>query len=381
MEKINLIATTAFGLEACVKREVIRLGFENVKTYDGRVEFTGTEVDIVKANLWLRFASKVLIKMGEFRATTFDDLFEGTKALPWGNWITKDGKFTVTGKSVKSTLFSVSDCQAIVKKAVVEKLKQKYHVSWFDETGPEYTIQVALLNDIATLTIDTSGGSLHKRGYRETAMVAPLKETLAAAMVDLSYWNKSRPLLDPLCGSGTIPIEAALIARNVAPGIHRRFASEEWPQIAPQIWKQARVAAYQAIDYDVMPQIYGSDIDPEAIAVAKENAEKAGVDDCITFEVRPAQEAKLIGDYGCIITNPPYGERIGELKEVEELYRSLGKLLKQNETWGAYVITSMEYFESLFGRKADAKRKIFNGRIKTDYYQFFGPKPPKMPRK
>lgn len=380
MEKINLIATTAFGLEACVKREVLRLGFENVKTYDGRVEFTGTEADIVKANLWLRFASKVLIKMGQFRATTFDDLFEGTKALPWGNWITEDGKFTVTGKSVKSTLFSVSDCQAIVKKAVVEKLKQKYHVSWFDETGPEYTIQVALLNDVATLTIDTSGGSLHKRGYRETAMVAPLKETLAAAMVDLSYWNKSRPLLDPLCGSGTIPIEAALIARNVAPGIHRRFASEEWPQISPQMWKQARVAAYQAIDYDVMPKIYGSDIDQDAIAVAKENAEKAGVDDCITFEVRPAQEAKLIGDYGCIITNPPYGERIGELKEVEDLYRSLGGLLKQNNTWGAYVITSMEYFESLFGRKADAKRKIFNGRIKTDYYQFFGPKPPKTPR-
>ena len=380
MEKINLIATAAFGLEACVKREVLKLGFENVRTYDGRVEFTGNEADIVKANLWLRFASKVLIKIGEFKATTFDGLFEGVKALDWGKWITEDGKFTVTGKSVKSALFSVSDCQAITKKAVVEKLKQKYKVSWFDETGHEYTIQVALLNDIATLTIDTSGGSLHKRGYRETAMVAPLKETLAAAMIDLSYWNKSRPFLDPLCGSGTIPIEAAMIARNIAPGLNRKFACEQWPQIDKAIWKEARIEAYKAIDYDCELQIYGSDIDAEAIEVAKENAAKAGVDDCIEFSVKPCQEAVLIGDYGCMITNPPYGERIGDLKPVENLYKDMGSLMASNPTWGAYVLTSMEYFEKLFGRKADAKRKIFNGRIKTDYYQFYGPKPPKKQR-
>ncbi len=377
MGNINLIATSTFGLEACVKREAIRLGFENIKTYDGRVEFTGDESTIAKANLWMRFASKILIKVGEFKAVTFDELFEGTKALDWGSWITEDGKFTVTGKSVKSTLFSVSDCQAIVKKAVVEKLKQKYHVPWFDETGAEYTIQVALLNDVATLTIDTSGSGLHKRGYRETAMIAPLKETLAAAMVDLSYWNKDRILLDPMCGSGTIPIEAALIARNVAPGLNRKFASEEWARIDNSIWKQERINAYKAINYDVMPKIYGSDMDAEAIEVAKENAIKAGVDDCIEFTVKPCQEVVLPGDYGCLITNPPYGERIGELKEVEDLYRSLGKIMATNPTWSSYVITSMEYFEKLFGRKADAKRKLFNGRIKIDYYQFYGPRPPK----
>jgi Predicted N6-adenine-specific DNA methylase len=375
MEKINLIATTTFGLEACVKREVIKLGFSDVKTFDGRVEFTGDEADIAKANLWLRFASKVLIKVGEYKATTFDQLFEGAKALNWGEWITEDGKFTVTGKSVKSTLFSVPDCQAIVKKAVVEKLKMKYNVDWFDETGADYTIQVALLNDVATLTIDTTGGGLHKRGYRETAMVAPLKETLAAAMVDLSYWKRDRILLDPLCGSGTIPIEAALIAKNIAPGLNRKFASEEWERIDKSIWKQARIAAYKAIDHEFTPVIYASDMDEEAIEVARENAIKAGVDDCIEFSVKPCQEVKLIGDYGCMITNPPYGERIGELKEVEKLYRDMGELMRTNPTWSAYVITSMEYFESLFGRKADAKRKLFNGRIKIDYYQFFGPKP------
>ncbi|MEA5085498.1 MAG: class I SAM-dependent RNA methyltransferase [Lachnospiraceae bacterium] len=377
MKKINLIATTTFGLEACVKREVINLGFSDVKTFDGRVEFTGDEADIAKANLWLRFASKVLIKVGEYKATTFDQLFEGAKALDWSEWITEDGKFTVTGKSVKSTLFSVPDCQAIVKKAVVEKLKMKYNVDWFDETGADYTIQVALLNDMATLTIDTTGGGLHKRGYRETAMVAPLKETLAAAMVDLSYWKRDRVLLDPLCGSGTIPIEAALIAKNIAPGLNRKFASEEWARIDKNIWKQARVEAYKAIDHDFTPVIYASDMDEEAIEVARENAIKAGVDDCIEFSVKPCQEAKLIGDYGCMITNPPYGERIGELKEVEQLYRDMGELMRTNPTWSAYVITSMEYFESLFGRKADAKRKLFNGRIKIDYYQFFGPKPPR----
>lgn len=377
MEKINLIATAAFGLEACVKREVIKLGFENVKTYDGRVEFTGNESDIVKANLWLRFASKILIKVGEVKAVTFTELFEGVKAMDWGRWITEDGKFTVTGKSVKSKLFSVSDCQAITKKAVVEKLKQKYSVSWFDETGPEYTIQAALLNDVATLTIDTSGSSLHKRGYRETAMEAPLKETLAAAMIDLSYWNKGRILLDPLCGSGTIPIEAALMARNIAPGLNRKFACEQWPQIPAAIWKSARFDAYKAIDYDCCPLIYGSDIDEAAIEVARENAEKAGVDDCIEFSVKPCQEAVLPGDYGCMITNPPYGERIGDLSPVENLYRDMGALMLTNPTWGAYVLTSMEYFEKLFGRKADAKRKLFNGRIKTDYYQFYGPRPPK----
>lgn len=377
MEKINLIATTTFGLEAVVKRELMALGVDDIHASDGKIEFTGDESTIVKTNMWLRCAGRVWIKMGEFKAVTFDELFEKTKALPWGDWIPVDGKFTVVGKSVKSTLFSVSDCQAIVKKAVVEKLKQKYKVDWFDETGAEYKIQVSILKDVVTLAIDTSGSSLHKRGYRADAMTAPLKESLAAAMVLLSYWRKDRILLDPFCGSGTIPIEAALIGRNIAPGLNRKFASEEWEKIDKALWKQARVDAYKAINYDCELEIYGSDIDPEAIEVAKENAIKAGVDDCITFEVKPCQDIKLMGDYGVLITNPPYGERLGELKEVENLYRALGRIMADNTTWSTYLITSMEYFEKLFGRKADAKRKLFNGRIKTDYYQFYGPRPPK----
>ena len=377
MKNIRLIATSTFGLESCIKREAQRLGFENIKAFDGRVEFDGDESDIVKANIWMRFPSKILIKMGEFKALTFDSLFESVKALDWGSWIPVDGKFTVIGKSVKSTLHSVPDCQAIVKKAVVEKLKLKYHVDWFDETGADYKIQVALLNDIATLTIDTSGDSLHKRGYRQNAMDAPLKENLAAAMIDLSYWRKNRILFDPMCGSGTIPIEAAMIARNIAPGLNRSFACDSWKRIDKSLWKQAKIEAYKAIDYDFPLKIYGSDIDPDAIELAKENAEKAGVDDCIEFSVKPLKDATLMGDYGCMITNPPYGERLGELKTVEELYRTLGRLMATNPTWSSYVITSMEYFEKLFGKRADAKRKLFNGRIKTDYYQFYGPRPPK----
>ena len=345
---INLIATTTFGLEAVVKRECQALGFQNIKTSDGKVEFTGDESDIVKANLWLRCAGRVWVKMGTFTAVTFTELFDRTKALPWGDWIPEDGKFTVVGKSVKSTLFSVSDCQAIVKKAVVEKLKEKYKTDWFDETGASYTIQVGILKDVVTLAIDTSGSGLHMRGYRASALDAPLKESLASAMVQLSYWRKDR-----------------------------KFASEEWERIGKERWKQARKEAYQAIDYDVMPEIYGSDIDPAAIELAKANAELAGVDDCITFEVKPSQEIVLPGKYGVLISNPPYGERIGELKEVENMYRALGATMQTDPTWSTYIITSMEYFESLFGRKADRKRKLFNGRIKTDYYQYEGPRPPK----
>jgi len=374
---IDLIASTTFGLESVVKRECQNLGFENIKTSDGKVEFTGNETSIAKANIWLRCAGRVWIKMGSFTAVTFTQLFDQTKALPWGDWIPVDGKFTVVGKSVKSTLFSVSDCQAIVKKAVVDKLKEKYEVDWFDETGASYTIQVGILKDVVTLAIDTSGSGLHMRGYRANAMDAPLKETLASAMIQLSFWRKDRILLDPFCGSGTIPIEAAMLARNIAPGLQRTFVSEEWARIGEDVWKKTRQDAYRAIDYDVTPNIYGSDIDAATIALAKENAEKAGVDDCITFEVKPSSEITLPGKYGVIITNPPYGERIGELKEVENMYRDLGATMKEDYTWSTYLITSMEYFETLFGKKADRKRKLFNGRIKTDYYQFEGPRPPK----
>ena len=377
MDTYNIIATSPFGLESCVKHEAIDLGFKNIKTFDSKVEFTGGASDIVKANLWFRCAGRILIKIGEFKAATFDELFEGTKSLPWGDIIPADARFTVTGKAVRSTLMSVPDCQSIVKKAIVEKMKEKHKVSWFDETGADYTVQVSILKDIATLTIDTTGFGLHKRGYRENAVDAPLKEILAAAMIYLSFWNKERILLDPFCGSGTIPIEAAMIARNIAPGLNSRFACERWAQIDQKLWKEARIEAYQSIDTESKLQIYGSDIDENAIKTARENAEKAGVDDSICFSVQPLSKLTLPGDYGVLIANPPYGERLSDLAETEELYRELGKLMRTNETWSTYVITSMEYFEKLFDRKADSKRKLFNGRIKTDYYQFYGPRPPK----
>lgn len=374
---INLIASTTFGLESVVKRECQNLGFKNIKTFDGKVEFEGEEVDIVKANLWLRCAGRVWVKMGTFKAVTFTELFDQTKDLPWETWIPQDGKFTVVGKSVKSTLFSVPDCQSIVKKAVVEKLKETYKTDWFDETGASYTIQVGILKDTVTLAIDSTGSGLHMRGYRANSLAAPLKETLASSMVQLSYWKKDRALIDPFCGSGTILIEAAMIARNIAPGLQRKFASEEWARIGTDLWKQERKKAYEVIDYDVMPELYGTDIDASAIKLARENAEKAGVDDCITFTVQSSTEMKLPTDYGFVITNPPYGERIGELEEVEDLYRNLGGIMKQNPTWSTYLITSMEYFEKLFGGKADKKRKLFNGRIKIDYYQYEAPRPPR----
>ncbi len=380
MEKFNYIATTTFGLEATVKREIKNLGYEITSVSDGRIDFTAGLEAIPTANIWLRSSDRLLLNLGEFEALTFDELFEKTKALPWDEWITKDGKFTVTGKSVKSKLFSVPDCQAIVKKAVVEKLKQKYKTDWFEETGAEYKIQVALLRDTATLTIDTTGSGLHKRGYREALVKAPLKEILAAAMIELSYWKKDRILLDPVCGSGTIPIEAALVAKNIAPGLRRSFVSEKWERLSEGIWKEARAKAYSQIDIDCEPEIYASDIDPQAISISKYNAAQAGVDEYIRFEAKPLNKINLPGKYGVVICNPPYGERVGQLREVEQLYRDMGTIFKTDRTWSVYVITSYEKFEELYGQKADAKRKLFNGMIKTDYYQFFGERPPKKER-
>lgn len=377
MSKIELIATSTFGLEAVVKRELLDLGFDDVQVADGKVVFTGDESAISKANLWLRTADRILLKMGQFQALSFEELFEKTKALPWEDWISADGKFTVTGNSVKSQLFSVPDCQAIVKKAVVEKLKQKYRIDWFPETGAEFTIKVSLLKDMATLTIDTSGTGLHKRGYREQANQAPLKETIASAMIQLSFWNKDRTLLDPFCGSGTIPIEAALIGKNIAPGLNRSFASEKWPCLDQTIWKQARKEAFQAIKYDTSLNILASDISPQAIELAKNNALEAGVDDCITFETKPVSQLNLKDNYGVMICNPPYGARIGEEKEVKEIYQTMGKIFKPYKTWSVYVITSDEEFEKLYGQRADRKRKLFNGNIKVDYYQFYGERPAK----
>lgn len=373
----RLIATAAFGLEAVVKRELLQLKFTDIHCADNRVEFSpATGEDWMKAaaraNLWLRCADRVLVKLGAFEATTFDSLFEQTKVLPWGDWIPPDGKFTVTGKSVKSGLFSVPDVQSIVKKAVVEKLKEKYKITWFAETGAEYTIQVALLKDIATLTIDTTGTGqgLHKRGYREKSNEAPLKETMAAALIDLAKYNGKLTFLDPCCGSGTLPIEAAMIARNIAPGLSRKFACEAWPQIDKTVWKEVRAAAYGAIRTDFLPPIFGADKDPAAIALAKANAELAGVDDCITFETRYVSDTVLPAQTGIAIVNPPYGERLGQVKEAERLYTELGNVFNRTK-WNVYVITPDEFFESAYKKKARAKRKLFNGMIKVDYYQYF----------
>lgn len=377
MDKIKLIATATFGLEAVVKREVEDLGFEDIEVENGKVIFSAKLEDIPKANLWLRTADRVLLLVGEFKALSFEELFENTKKLPWGDLISKDGEFTVTGKSIKSKLYSVPDCQSIVKKAIVEKMKEKYKTYWFSETGAKYTVQVALLKDIATLTIDTSGVGLHKRGYRKEAMVAPLKETLAAALVQLSFWSHDRVLLDPFCGSGTIPIEAAMIGRNIAPGLNRKFASEEWDIIPDGAWKKERVEAFKAIKHDRDLKIYASDMDKRAIDIAKDNAFKAGVDDVIDFKVRKFSSINIKNSFGVIITNPPYGERIGEKKEVEELYKQMGREFKNLRTWSKYIITSEEDFEKLYGKRASKKRKLYNGRIKVDYYQYFGPRPKK----
>jgi len=375
MENLTLIATAPFGLESVVKNELVTLGYKDVLASDGKVTFTGDIESIVHTNLWLRSADRVLLKIGEFNAFSFEELFEKTKALPWEEWITQDAKFTVLGKSVKSKLYSIPDCQSIVKKAIVEKLKQKYHIDWFPETGPEYTVQISILKDVATLTIDTSGIGLHKRGYRNEAVEAPLKETLASALIQISYWNKKRALYDFFCGSGTIPIEAALIGKNIAPGLNRNFACESWPQIGKEIWKMERTSAFRKINHDIVLNINASDINPKAIEIAKENALEAGVDDCINFEVKDVKKIIIDKPYGILISNPPYGERLGEEKEVAKLYNTLGQIFKNEPTWSTYILTSVEAFESLYGKKANKRRKLYNGRIKVDYYQYFGQKP------
>jgi len=377
MSQIELIATATFGLEAVVSREVEALGYTDVKVQNARVTFIGDEKAICRSNLWLRSADRVLIKMGEFKALTYDELFEGTKALAWPEWLPEDATFPVEGKSIKSKLFSVPDCQSIVKKAIVEKLKQRYHKEWFAETGPKYTIEVALLDDIVTLTIDTSGAGLHKRGYRKLSSGAPLKETLAAAMVNLSFWNPERILIDPFCGSGTIPIEAALIGLNMAPGLNREFAAEGWPQINANTWEEARVEARDSIRRDINLKIMGNDIDPEVLSLARYHQKLAGVEGQIHFQQLPVSELRNSHKYGCIIGNPPYGERLSNPKQVEELYREMKEVFKALDTWSFYIITAYPGFENIFGRRADRRRKLYNGRIECQYYQFHGPRPPK----
>lgn len=377
--KLELIATATFGLEAVVKREIEQLGYKILKSEDGKITYLGDERAIVRSNLWLRCADRVLLKMGEFEALEFEDLFQQTKALPWEEWIPPDGKFTVTGTSVKSKLHSVPACQSIVKKAVVEKLGECYGISHFEETGAEYTIKATLLKNRVTLTIDTSGAGLHKRGYRVCDVAAPIKETLAAAMVSLSFWNKDRILIDPCCGSGTIPIEAAMQAKNIAPGLGRRFASEGWDAVPEKLWKEERKAAFDAIDNDIALDITGYDIDKRAVEAARENAIEAGVDDCIEFHIMDMSKLSAAGrEGGIIITNPSYGERIGEAKEIEKIYRKYGEFFKENPTWSLFMITTdKEAEKKTLGRPADRRRKLYNGRLEVCYYQFHGQKPVK----
>ncbi|NLC02673.1 MAG: class I SAM-dependent RNA methyltransferase, partial [Tissierellia bacterium] len=360
------------------KRELMKLGYNDMEVENGKVTFIASEKDIPIANLWMRTAERILLQMGQFKAMSFDELFEKTKALPWEEWIPEDGNFIVEGKSIDSKLFSISDCQRIVEKAVVERLKTKYkNVEWFTKSGPRFTLEVAMLKDIATLTIDTSGAGLHKRGYRDRAGDAPIKETLAAAMVLLSFWNKDRPLFDPFCGSGTILIEAAMIGKNIAPGLDRKFDSEEWPRIKKEYWTKAREEAFKLIDNDVKLNIIGCDTDKRSILRARDNAANIGLEDDVVFFMKDMRDVDIQDDYGVVISNPPYGERMGEVEEIQQLYRDLGEKLKDLDTWSTYIITSEEKFETFFGKKADKKRKLYNGRIKVDYYQFYGPRPPR----
>lgn len=376
MEQVTLIATATFGLEMVVKQEVKALGFADLRVTDGKVAFAATLADIPRANMWLRCADRVLLKVGAFTAVTFDDLFEQTKALPWERWIPVDGRFPVSGKSVKSALRSVPTCQAIVKKAVVARLQQAYGASWFAETSGDYAIQVSLLKDEAQLTIDTSGDGLHKRGYRAEAGEAPLKETLAAALVQLSFWRKERLLLDPMCGSGTILIEAALIGRNIAPGLRRSFAAEGWPALDPALWLAARQEATAAIDHEGALQILGYGIDAASIAIAKSNAIKAGVGADIQFAQQDARNLWIDQQYGILISNPPYGMRMAEYQQMNEIYISLNKTFRKKMGWSVYILTADKKFPDYFKRsRPDRVRKLYNGRIETHYYQYYGDKP------
>lgn len=378
MAEIELIATATFGLESLVARELMELGYTEQKVENGKVTFKGDEKAICRTNLWLRKADRVLIKMGQFEARSFEELFQQTKALPWSDWLPVNANFPVEGKSIKSTLYSVPDCQAIVKKAIVEKMKEKYKVNWFEETGPRYTIEVALLKDVVTLTIDTSGAGLHKRGYRKLATRAPLKETLASAMISLSRWQPERPLIDPFCGSGTIPIEAALQGLNIAPGLRRTFAAEEWPHIATKLWVEARNEAKELIRQDLSLEIAGFDCDKEVLSQARYHAREAGVEQHIHFQERFFTDLSTKKKYGYLICNPPYGERLEDKTVVERLYREMGHVLGKLDTWSFYVLTAHPGFEKLFGRKSDKNRKLYNGRLECHYYQFYGPRPPKQ---
>lgn len=382
MNRFKLICPCHFGMEAVLKREIYDLGYDVTEVTDGKVIFEGDEEAVARANVFLRTAERVLIKAGSFRATSFDELFEGTKAIPWEDHIPEDGKFWVAkAAGIRSKLFSPSDIQSIIKKAMVERLKQTYGREWFDESGASYPLRVSIMKDIVTLGLDTTGVSLHKRGYRKLVSKAPVAENLAAAMIMLTPWKKDRPLVDPFCGCGTIPIEAAMIACNIAPGGGRDFTAMDWSNIIDgKLWREAVDEARDMEDLSVSTDIQGYDIDPDIIAAARENAKLAGVADKIHFQRRPVSELHHPGKYGFLITNPPYGERIGEKAEMEMLYGQFADGFKGLDSWSAYVITAYDGVEKLMGRKADKNRKIYNGMMKTYYYQFMGQKPPKPRR-
>ncbi len=381
MEWYEFIAPCHFGMEAVLKREIYDLGYDIARVEDGRVTFAGDAEALCRANLHLRTTERVLLKVGEFRAETFDELFEAVQALPWERYLPADARFWVAkASSVKSRLFSPSDIQSIVKKAIVERMKEHYGISWFEETGASYPLRLFFYKDEVTVCLDTSGESLHKRGYRLSGGKAPITETLAAALLLLTPWKGDRILVDPFCGSGTIPIEAALIAARIAPGLQREFLAETWPNLVdPRLWKDARAEAREEVDRTVETRIQGFDIDGEILRVARDNAKRAGVENLIHFQQRDIRDLRHPKKYGFVITNPPYGERMEEKEALPELYRAMGEAFARLDSWSEYVISAYEYTERDIGRKADKKRKIYNGMLKSTLYQYIGPKPPKRP--
>ena len=379
MNRMELVAPCHFGLEAVLKREIQDLGYEITQVEDGKVTFCGDEEAVCRANIFLRTAERVLLKVAKLKAVSFDQLFEKIKELPWEEYIPSDGKFWVAkASSVKSRLFSPSDIQSIVKKAIVERLKDVYHMEWFPETGAEYPIRVSFMKDEALVCLDTTGLSLHKRGYRTMVSKAPIKETLAAALILLTPWKKDRILVDPFCGSGTFPIEAAMIAANIAPGMNRSFTAEKWTNVlGRKYWYEAVDEANDLVHDDIETDIQGYDIDGEIIRAARQNAKAAGVDHLIHFQQRPLAQLSHPKKYGFLISNPPYGERLEEKSKLPELYTEIGERFRGLDSWSMYLITSYEDAEKYIGRKADRNRKIYNGMLKTYFYQFSGPKPPR----
>lgn len=383
MRTFDLLVPCHFGLEAVLKREIYDLGYEITKVEDGRVTFEGDEEAVCRANIFLRTAERVMIQVGRFKATTFEELFQGIKNLPWEEYIPEDGKFWVKkASSINSKLFSPSDIQSIAKKAMVERMKQKYHKEWFKEDGAAYPVRIFLLKDEVTVALDTSGDSLHKRGYRTMTSKAPLTETLAASLIMLTPWRKDRILVDPFCGSGTFPIEAAMIAANIAPGMNRDFTAEEWTNmIDRKLWYECVKEAEDMIDTTVKVDIQGYDIDGDVIKAARENAKRAGVEHMIHFQQRAVADLSHPKKYGFIITNPPYGERLEDKADLPELYTQIGQAYQRLDSWSMFLITSYTDTEKYIGRKADKNRKIYNGMLKTYFYQFLGPKPPKKRNK